>query len=231
MQSMKVLSFILARSGSKGIPNKNIKELNGKPLIAYVLEEARKIFDIIYVSTDSPKYAFIVAPYGGTVLWRPEELAQDDSKSVDVINYHLKNLKGDAVLLINACCPFTLSTDMEECIKMMEENNADSVVSLVEDFSCHASKVVYLEDDNDNFRIFDNDKGGFNEFKTNERQKLEKCFKRNTALYLTKREVIESGTFFGPKTYGYIMPKSRSLDINDEIDFAYAETLQKLNTH
>ena len=239
---MKISPLILARGGSKGVPNKNIKELCGKPLLAYVLEEALKVFPEVFVSTEDERIAFIVTHYGGTVLWRPKELAQDDSKSIDVVKHHLPELKGDAVLLINACCPLTLSSDIENSVKIMEETGCDSVVSLVEDFSAHPSKVCRLIEGG---KVFEYDKHPYREkncagciackvdsiewFKTGERQKQNPIYKRNTAIYLAKREVIESGTFFGKDCRGFIMPQNRSWDINDQLDWNIVEFLIKKN--
>ena len=211
---MNIVGLILAQSGSKGIPNKNIKLLHGKPLIRYIIDSAKQVVDT-YVSSDSQKILNLCDDVG-TIL-RPKELAQDKSKSVDAVQHFLSLVSADYVLLMNACTPFTSEEDIKNIIKIAEETKCDSVVSLVEDFSCHPSKVCTLEDG----KVVGVDKS----FETAERQGLSTIFKRNTALYLAKKEVIMSGTFFGEDTRGYVMPKDRSLDLNDMYDWKIAELL------
>lgn len=214
----------MCRGGSKGIPKKNIKLLNGRPLMSYVIEELKKLPFPIYVSTDDQEIADVAKGLGVQVIDRPSELATDTAKSIDAVKHALPIMNADYVLLANACTPFVKAEDYEGTVKMLE-TGCDSVTSLVEDFSAHPSKVCRLEE---NSKVIPADnEGGKPKFETGERQLLGKCFKRNTAIYLSKREVIESGTFFGSDTRGYVMPKERSWDINDEFDWSVAEYLIK----
>jgi len=226
----KLNALIPIRGGSKGIPHKNIKIINGKPLFSYVLDAAQDIefLDYIIVSSEDKKILdevnyYILREYGeyrNIILdKRLEELARDDSRSIDVAKYIIKKYPSKALILLNACCPLTTRDDITKAIKLFLKTNCDSVVSLVEDFSCHSSKVCLLDDEQ---RVLAN-----GNFKTGERQRLDKIYKRNTAVYLAKKEVIESETFFGKDTRGYIMPKFRSVDINDMFDFELAEFLLK----
>lgn len=217
---MKIICLILARGQSKGVPRKNIKLLNGKPLLSYALTEALKVFPEVYVSTDDWEIKYVAENFGAKVIDRPPELATDNSKSVDAVKHALTVVEAEYVCLINGCTPFLKEEDIRGVLKVLEDTDCDSIVSLVEDFSCHPSKVS-LWDGGDNRIILNGN------WETGERQQLQKCFKRNTAIYLAKREVIKSGTFFGPLTYGYIMPKSRSLDLNDSHDFLMAELYMK----
>ncbi|MEK6879937.1 MAG: acylneuraminate cytidylyltransferase family protein [Nanoarchaeota archaeon] len=222
---MIINALIPIRGGSKGIPKKNIKKLNGKMLFEYALDATKQceFFENIIVSSDDNEIIDKVIDYRkdyGRILVdkRPKELAQDDSKSIDVAKYVLNTYGGDILVLINACCPLTQTQDIQNVVKMVLETKADSVVSLVEDFSCHPSKICYLDEKN---KVYND-----TEFETNERQKLDKYYKRNTAIYLaTRRTIITIGTFFGEDTRGYVMPKERSLDINDMFDWKIAEFL------
>lgn len=221
IKKIKIICLILARSGSKGVSNKNIKLLAGKPLIGYVLEQAKKcdFFDEIVVSSDSLEILQVADNYGAdTLINRPPELATDTAKSIDAVKHSLSLVDADYVVLLNACTPLTQATDMANCVKMALETKCDSVVSLVEDFSAHPSKTCKLDGD----KIIK-----MGSFKTGERQEQEKIYRRNTAIYLAKKEVIMSGVFFGEDCRGYVMDKSRSWDINDMWDLDIAEYLIK----
>ena len=218
---MRILGLILARSQSKGLPDKNIKLLNGKPLMSYAIRAAlHSLLDDIYVSSDSQRYLDLAQSYGAKTILRPEELAQDDSPSIEAVKHALGHIDTDVICLINCCAPLIQTQDIDNMIAVMEKTRCDSVVSVVEDFTCHPSKICQLDGD----RIIVGQ-----EFRTWERQNIVGCYKRNAALYLAKREVIERGGFFGKNTRAYIMPKSRSIDINDEQDFFLAECLIKWN--
>jgi CMP-N,N'-diacetyllegionaminic acid synthase len=216
----KILGLVLARGGSKGIPKKNIKPLAGNPLISWIIKEALKSeLEEVYVSSDSKEILKVAAGYGASILLRPEELAQDDTPSIKAVQHFLKMVKCDAVCLLNACTPFNKTIFINEAIKLFLEKEADSVVSLVESFDSHPSKLCKLNDDN---LIVPLDK-----FRTAERQKLDKIYKRNTCIYISKSDIIMSGELFGNKTYGYIMPQENSLDINTPHDFLIAELYMK----
>lgn len=226
---VNILPLILCRGGSKSIPRKNIKLLNGKPLLWYALTEAQKVFPQVYLSTDDTEIAEVAMRFGARILARPLQFAQDESKSVDTVKYHLKTLQGlegkfDAILLVNACTPFVKSNHMREAIKLFLEKKADSVVSLVPDFSAHPSKLCYLAQNGLIERLGDT-------FETGERQALKPLYKRNTAIYISKREVVESRTFFGSNTYGYVMKPEDSLDLNTLYDWYLAELILHDQTH
>src|SRR3990167_8283161 len=114
---MTILPIMLCRGGSKGIPNKNIKILNGKPLLSYVLTEALKVFQTVYVSTDDEQISYVGREYGAEIIERPAHLAQDDSPSIDSVKHALNYLKlkrkFDYVMLLNACTPFLNADDIK----------------------------------------------------------------------------------------------------------------------
>src|SRR3990167_10044569 len=121
-KDMKICPIILCRGGSKSVPRKNIKLLNGKPLLSYVLSEALKVFPKVYLSTEDEEIARIGNEYGATIIPRPPKLAQDDSKSIDAVKHALNHLKKryglnfDYVMLSNACCPLTKVEDIQACV-------------------------------------------------------------------------------------------------------------------
>lgn len=221
---MVILPIILARGGSKSVPRKNIRDLNGRPLLSYALTEALKVFPKVFLSTEDSEIAEVGARYGATVLPRPQKYAQDDSKSINTVKYHLRGLRAsegqfEAILLINACCPFTKQEDIRGVVDMYNGSKCDSVVSLVLDTSAHPSKTCYLLGD----KIFPLQTNY--SFETGERQLQTKVFKRNTALYLSSVKTLKKGSLFGNVNLGYVMPKERSIDINDEWDLKLANLI------
>lgn len=218
---LKIVCLINARGGSKGIPRKNIKPLNGKPLLSYVVEQAKKLPYPIYVSTEDSEIKKVALSLGVEVVDRPLHLAQDDSTSLDAVLHAQQFLNADWIVLLNACTPFVDSEDIKACVDIATKEKPDSVVSLVEDFSSHPSKVCYLFG-NDIVPVLDNFP-----FITSTRQTQGHIFKRNTAIYVISKKNLENNTLLGHNVLGYVMPKSRSLDLNDEFDWKLAESLWK----
>lgn len=221
----KILAVITARGGSKGIPRKNIKELAGKPLIAYTIEAAKgsKYLTRCIVSTDDAEIAEIAKRCGGDVpFMRSAELAEDTSTSISVVRDLLATLKKqgeeyDYLMILQPTSPLRTAKDIDACIEKAVSTNADSVMSMMEldDFSLQKLKVI----ENDLIKPFAEDEGS----ESSRRQDLEKVYKRNTAIYLTKTELIEKGDLFGITSRPYIMPAERSVDINRPVDFEMAE--------
>lgn len=218
---MKIFPIILCRGGSKGVPRKNIRDLNGKPLLSYALTEALKVFPKVYLSTEDEEIAEVGKTYGANIILRPPKLAQDDSKSIDAVKHAQKTLKADYIVLLNACTPFTKAEDIQACVDIAISKKADSVVSLVEDFSSHPSKVCYLLEN----KIMPITSGY--SFQTGERQLQTKVYKRNTAIYVISKSTIRKGLICGKNIFGYVMSKEQSWDINEPIDFEICEFLIK----
>ena len=225
INNKSIVCLVLARGGSKGIPRKNIKLLNGKPLLSYILEEAKKclFFDDICVSTDDQEISDIADDLEVTVIKRPPELATDTAKSIDAVKHALTVIDADYVVLLNACTPFNDAISISELVEIGLRNRADSVVSLVESFESHPSKLCHLNEDNLVLPL--------GEFETGERQKLDKIYRRNTCMYMASKETIMSGSFFGKKNYGYIMPPEKSIDINSMWEFLLCEAIIKNKLH
>jgi len=229
----KILGIITARGGSKGIPGKNIKPLRGKPLIAYTIEAAKqsKFLTRTIVSTDYENIAEVSRKFGADVPFlRPAEIAQDKSTSIDVIKHALSWLKENQneeygyVMILQPTSPLREAIDIDECIKIAVEKDADSVMSMKEldDFSLKKLKKIQ----NGLILPYFEDEGS----QSAQRQSLDKMHKRNCAIYLTKISCVLNGDLFGKKSYAYIMPEDRSVDINQPIDFEIAEFwLKKLH--
>lgn len=222
----KILAIIPARSGSKGLKDKNIKMMNGKPLIAYTIEAAQnsKIFEDIIISTDSEKYAEIVKKYGVSVPYlRDKKLANDNAKSSDVILDILNRVekKYDSFIMLQPTSPLRTEKNIIEAYKMYLEKKANSVVSVCEmEHSPLWANTLNEEKRMDSFL-----KG----IAVNRnRQELETYYRINGALYIANVEYFKKyQDFYYKDSYAYIMEKENSIDIDDELDFKIAEYLIK----
>jgi CMP-N-acetylneuraminic acid synthetase len=225
MKQLRVLALITARGGSKSIPKKNIKELQGKPLIAYTIEAAKraKLLTRTIVSTDSEEIATIARTYGADVPFlRPADISGDKSTSLEAAQHALEFLKArgeeyDYLLILQPTSPLRTATDIDACIRVALETGADSVMGMVElpDFSLKKLKRV---DSDGRITPLLADEGKHSGM----RQEGEKVYKRNAALYLTRVPCIMKGDLFGDDSRSYSMPQERSVDINDPADFDLA---------
>lgn len=226
-----MLAIIPARSGSKGVPKKNIKELAGAPLISYTIKAAKKSEFItrIIVSTDSEEIADVATKYGAEVPFlRPAELATDDAKAIDVYLYTIErlNLENDEqineFLVLLPTSPLRNYMDIDQAIKIFKKKNADSVISVTEteyppQWIKRISEKGILED-------------YFQGMNNLNRQEYEKTYIPNGAIYIFKYNVLKKEyNYYTDKTYPYIMPNIRSIDIDTPLDFMIAEYLIKNN--
>jgi N-acylneuraminate cytidylyltransferase/CMP-N,N'-diacetyllegionaminic acid synthase len=227
----KTLGVITARGGSRAIPRKNIKELCGKPLIAYTIEAARqsKYLTRCIVSTDDEEIAEVSRRYGAEIpFMRPSELAQDNSTSMEVVLHALRWLKEnenspgeghfDYLMILQPTSPLRTAEDIDACIEKIVTTDADSVISMMELTDFSIKKLKRIEDDL--ILPFLEEEGR----ESTPRHKLSSVYKRNgAAIYLTKTELIERGDLFGAISRPYLMPRERSVDINEPVDFELAE--------
>ena len=226
---MKRIAIIPARSGSKGLKNKNIKELNNKPLMAYSIEAAIKSeqFDKIFVSTDSQEYAAIATQYGADASFlRSEKNSSDTAGSWDVVREVIDTLKRqneeyDESMLLQATSPLRTSDDIVKAIHLLHEKNGNAVVSLTE---CDHSPIWCNTLPNDlSMDNFDR-----TEYKDLPRQSLPTYYRYNGAIYLvTQKELYNVEHMFEHGCYAYVMPQERSIDIDTALDFMIAETIMK----
>jgi CMP-N,N'-diacetyllegionaminic acid synthase len=226
----KILSIILARGGSKGIKNKNIKKLGKIPLIAWTIKEALKSKKnlTVYLSTDSKKIASIGKKYGAEVPFiRPKKFAQDNSSSVDAIEHAInflkkKGLTFDYVLLLEPTSPLRTHKDIDKSINKIMSNNYDSLVS-----------VSKLESFHPSFLYNKNKKGFLSPFSKSKkkyirRQDLETMYFLEGSIYISKiTTLMKKRTFCHDKTVPFIMPKWKSIEIDDKLDLVMAEAIIK----
>ena len=226
---MKRIAIIPARSGSKGLKDKNIKELNGKPLLAYSIEAAldSKQFDKVFVSTDSQIYADIAIQYGADASFlRSDKNSTDTAGSWDVVREVIDTFKSmgeeyDEIMLLQATSPLRTSEDIINAVELLKEKEGNAVVSLTEcDHSPSWCNTLPKDCSMDGFDR--------EEYKDLPRQSLPTFYRYNGAIYLvTKDELHNIGHMLEKGCYAYVMPQSRSIDIDTALDFMIAETIMK----
>ncbi len=230
MEKIKAVALIPARAGSKGIIDKNLKELCGKPLIYYTIDSAKKAqtFDDIIISTDSKEIAKIAEEFGANAPFiRPEHLAKDGSTQMDVIIHAMdwleeNNKKYDHIFYLQPTSPLRSDQDILNSFELLKKKNANAVVSVTEITGHHPLWMNTLPDDGnmDNFIK--------PEAKNTNRQNLPKHYRLNGAVYLAKWDYLkEFNDWYKERCYAYIMPNDRSIDIDTEIDLITAEYLLK----
>lgn len=222
-KNKKFLGIIPARSGSKGLKDKNIRDFNGKPLMAHTIEAAlmAKIFDKVIVSTDSEVYANVASTYGAQTVIRPTYLSQDASSTLDVIEYTLLNEieEYDYFVLLQPTSPLRNHTHILDAINKVIETGSTSVVSV-----CKAEHSPMLMSTLEKSMSMD----GFIKEKNNKRRQDLKTFYRiNGSIYIMKvKDFIKTKNFYGENSTAFIMDNLSSVDIDNEIDFIIAECLQ-----
>lgn len=221
---MKVLGIIPARGGSKGMPKKNIRPLLNKPLIAWTIEQAlkSKYIDRVVVSTDDPSIAKISRKHGADVpFMRPAELATDKARSIDVVSHALLSLpeKYDYVVLLQPTSPLRTADDIDACVKLCVGKRINSCVSVTE--SEKNPHWMYSLDRNGRMHRLIKTKKTIDR-----RQDLPKVYALNGAIYVAQVDwLLNNKAFVTDETYAYIMPKERSVDIDNDLDFKFAEFL------
>lgn len=221
----KILGIIPARAGSKRIPGKNIKLLVGKPLVAYSIEAAlkSKLLTHVAVSSDSAEVLKIAAQYPEvTPIQRPAELADDHSPAIDYVKHTLQTLgeKFDLVVILQPSSPLTLPEDINHTIELLLNHpEADSSVSVMKlDHATHPVKLKVKKDDL-LLPFWEEENGRM------AAHELPELYVRNCAVYVSRSSTISDGKIIGDNCVGYLMPRERSIDINDPIDFEFAEFL------
>lgn len=228
---MKILAIIPARGGSKGIPKKNIIDVNGKPLIAYTIEPAIKVLNLqliskVIVSTDSQEIADVAVQYGAEVpFFRPDDISGDKAKSVEFIQHALEFYKNentffDAVLLLQPTSPLRDEEDIVNAINMFKESKNDSLISAFEEEYIN-DLVLYRIDTDKKTSIPLNAMHN----KGIRRQDHGSLYVRNGCIYISSTELIDKGFVIGEKPLIYIMGKNKSINVDTMEDL---ELLRKV---
>jgi CMP-N-acetylneuraminic acid synthetase len=221
----KILAVITAREGSKRLPNKNILDLAGKPLIAWTIDEAKKskYIDKLIVSTDSDEIAKISLKHGAEVpFMRPLNLASDNADSFSVLKHAIEFYKNkfDYILLLQPTSPLRLVNDIDSSIEMID-NTTRSIVSVCQ--TEHSPLWSNTLPDNLSMKSFLRE-----EVKNKRSQDLPIYYRLNGAVYIAEIDYfLKEKSFIGTSTKAFIMAKNRSLDIDEAIDFKLAALILK----
>ena len=223
---MNNIAIIPARSGSKGLPDKNILDLNGHPLMYYTIKAALKsgCFDTVMVSTDSEKYADIAKSCGAEVPFlRSEELSSDTAGSWDVVRevltqYKVMGNSFDYVALMQPTSPLRNAEDIKNAFKMLSRDNVHTVVSVTE--VEHPVQWCFTMPECGSMKTYA--ESPYNQMR---RQDLETHYRENGAIYIVNASKIlnRDYNYYGDNCYGYVMPGERSMDIDSRMDFMIAD--------
>jgi len=226
-KNKKIIAVIPARGGSKRLSRKNIKLLTGKPLIVHTIRAslASKFIDRTIVSTDNKKIEEISRNHKSEVIKRPKHLSEDNTSTIDVIKHVLTALKEkenyspEVIVLLQPTSPLRTSRDIDNGIKLFFNRYCESVISV-----CEGNPYWHLTIKKNYIKpLF-----GWEYFSNKRKQDLPKSYNVNGAIYITTtRSIYKYNSFFNKKTVPYIMPINQSIDIDDEMDFDFAEFLMR----
>jgi CMP-N,N'-diacetyllegionaminic acid synthase len=225
---MRVLGIVTARGGSKGVPRKNVRELAGKPLIAWTAEAARAATRLsrVVLSTDDEEIAEVGRRAGLDVpFMRPAELALDSTPSLPVLQHVVRTLEAsgeryDATCLLQPTSPLREPATIDRCIELLESSGADSVVTV----------LPVPAEYNPHWVFFQDPAGALVPAMPGplipRRQDLPAAFHREGQVYVTRRDVlIEQSSLYGAKTVGYAIDPRASVNIDTPEDWARAEAM------
>lgn len=212
----RILSIIPARAGSKGLPQKNMIDLAGRPLIAWTIEASlnSKYITKTVVSSDSDEILKIAKEYGADIIKRPVDLATDTASSESVVAHALENIEEEFnfVVLLQPTSPLRNTEDIDNSFEKLFRENVTALISV-------------CETDNKILKAFKENEKGFMEGLSNNkypfmrRQDLPKTYMSNGAIYMVKvSDFLKNDSFYTDKTISYIMSGARSLDIDTKED-------------
>ena len=207
------IALIPARSGSKRIPNKNIKLLGGNPLMAWSIETAKALKLETWVSTDSDEYADMANELGAYALMRPASLASDGAGDLEVIRHAMEEVAGDMVVYLRPTTPFREAKRVWAAIKIMGHYDYDSLRSVEEmpesAFKCFGMKDGFLRPLTKGIDVTDRPN-----------QALPRTYHPNGYVDIVRREIVERGALWGERRYGFITPPVIELDTPEQWEYA-----------
>ncbi|MCM3590178.1 acylneuraminate cytidylyltransferase family protein [Brevibacillus borstelensis] len=226
---MRRICTICARGGSKGVKNKNVRPLLGKPLLAFSIRQAKLsgLFNYVAVSSDSKEILEIASFYGADILVeRPADLATDESAKKPAIEHCVKQAENitqvafDTMVDIDATSPLRLVEDLQGAVRFFEEGNGSNLITAMP-----ARRSPY-------FNLVELNEKGFVQLSKEllqpvvRRQDAPKCFDMNASIYIWNREAFwEKSAIINDDTLLFEMPEDRSIDIDSELDFKIVEML------
>jgi CMP-N,N'-diacetyllegionaminic acid synthase len=226
---MFILGTICARMGSKGIPHKNVKLLNGKPLIVYTIEcaEISRAFSELVVSTDDQEVVAIAREYDLPVLSRPAILATDTASKWDVFKHIAGKFEPDILVDLDIGCPFRSPEDITDCIQLLKSNDVDVMMTAYPAERNPYFNMVTIGDKYNYADIVVHESG--NEFDFDpitRRQDAPEVFSLSPSVIAFRAEALQKyGHWSQSRMMIHIIPRARALDLDTPDDFQYAEWL------
>jgi len=229
ISGFSVLAVIPARSGSKGLPDKNIRNLAGKPLLGWPVSAAgsSQYIDDIVVSTDSEKYAETARSLGAEVPFlRPQALASDECSTFAVLEHLIANLqkKYDYIVLLEPTSPLTEANDIDKALEQLisHSDDADAIVGIAEEVKSHPAYLLEL-DRQGRITSLNNDFSS-----AVRRQDLSTLYRMEGTVYISKTDaLLKNKGFYHSRTLGYIVPEWKSHEIDSLIDFICIEAIMQ----
>ena len=219
----KILCVLQVRGGSKGVPKKNIREVNGKPLMNWTIESAKKsgVFESIWISSDSDEILEVGRKADVNTIKRPEELSGDEVLSVDSLYWaveqieELKQNKYDYVVELPVVCPLRNENHIKEAVEKLVTTSADSVISVTQMTDKHPVRMKRITDED----LIEDFCSEYPEGDAGRRQDLEPCYIRNGGIYSMKRNTLmNEKTRHGKISRPYVMEDKYSVNIDNEMD-------------
>ena len=229
-QKNKILCVLQVRGGSKGVPKKNIRKVNGKPLMTWTIESAKKsgVFDSIWVSSDSDEILEVGRQEEVNTIKRPEELSGDEVLSVDSLHWAVNEIEGlygikyDYIVELPVVCPLRNETHIREAVEKLITTGADSVISVTQMTDKHPVRMKRITDDD----LIEDFCSEYPEGDAGRRQDLEPCYIRNGGIYSMKRDTLmNEKTRHGKVSRPYVMEDKYSINIDSEMDLKIAEVM------
>jgi N-acylneuraminate cytidylyltransferase len=226
LNGKRVIAVIPARGGSKSIPGKNVRPLGGKPLLAWSIDVAKQVSEIdrILVSTDDTEIGAVGRRHGAEVYPRPEHLATDEALVIDALKDLIETLKAEGeipewIVLLEATCPLRTADDVRQCLTLVTQGGYDSVATF-KDAELNPHRAWKLNEGVPEVFI----PGAIPWLP---RQKLPKAYQLNGAVYVFRAAMLEneSKSLLLGKLGAVLMPRERSQDIDDSLDFKIVEAL------
>ncbi|MDR1165430.1 MAG: acylneuraminate cytidylyltransferase family protein [Deltaproteobacteria bacterium] len=198
-----ILGLLPARGGSKGVPRKNVKLIQGHPLLAWTIKDAldSRLLDVFTVSTEDDEIARVAQRYGAKVLTRPAELAEDDVPSREVLSHALRILGGDVAVLLQATSPVRRQGLIDRVISYFRENRFDSVATGFWYYNYPPHGVEHR------------------------RQDIKKVFVNDGSVIVSTRETVLNGSLFGARAGTLITTREENVDIDEDYDFWLADKI------
>ena len=222
----QVVAVIPARGGSKSVPGKNLRPLAGKPLLAWSIEVARQVCEIdrVIVSTDDAQIGLVGRAYGAEIYERPPRLATDEALVIDALKDLIETLQAEGetpewVVLLEPTCPLRTADDVRDCLELVAQGRYDSVATFKDaDLNPHRA-----------WRLVDGVPEVFiaGAIPWLPRQKLPKAYQLNGAVYVFRASLLaqEAKSLLVGKLGAVLMPRDRSQDIDEGVDFTIVEAL------